>query len=95
MLIGLNMRKLLVTGKIHLSVIRFRGEDARNAVTFNDQFYECGVPTHLNPIIYFLDGRTHVRLFLLPHPEWNDEMAGTVACKSCSLVSCLNSKLSC
>lgn len=56
------MRKLLVTGKIHLSVIWFRGEDARNAVAFNDQFCECRIPTYLNPILYFLDGRTHVRL---------------------------------
>jgi hypothetical protein len=63
MLIGLNMRKLLVTGKIRLiSVIWFRGEDAQNAVAFDDQFCECGAPTHLNLIIYFLDGRTHVRL---------------------------------
>lgn len=55
------MRKLLVTRKIRL-IIWFRGEDARNAVAFDDQFCECGAPTHLNLIIYFLDGRTHVRL---------------------------------
>jgi len=62
MLFGLNMGKLLVTGKMRLSVIWFRGEDARNAVAFDDRFCECGVPTHLNLIIYFLDGHTHVRL---------------------------------
>lgn len=52
-----------MTGKIRLiSVIWFWGEDARNAVAFDDQFCECGAPTHLSLIIYFLDGRTHVRL---------------------------------
>lgn len=43
---SLNMRKLLVTGKMRLSVIWFLGEDARNAVAFGDWFCECGVPTH-------------------------------------------------
>ena len=48
MLLGLNMGKPLVTGKMRLSVISFLGEDARNAVAFGDWFCECGVLTHTN-----------------------------------------------
>jgi hypothetical protein len=56
------MKELLVTGKIRLSVISFRGKMLEMLLRSTISFVSVEFQHISTPYIYFLDGRTHVRL---------------------------------